>query len=164
MAIHIEHEMHENSLKAFTEEQKMFTERAWEIRQYALTHGNSVLTDRSIKEALGYSDMNDVRPRITEMIKGGWMDQIGEKVDEDTGKTVRIVKALVHRRSVTLPKERLTCCSITFKDANGKLWRRLCYTEDEAMLYAKINGFIPVRIIFLTESNFKEFARVVHPK
>lgn len=47
------------------------------------------LTDRQIARWLGYSDMNAVRPRITELINAGYLTEGVCVKDEFTGKTVR---------------------------------------------------------------------------
>ena len=50
-------------------------------------------TDREVMQFLGYSDMNAVRPRITELINlAGILEECGSKEDIVTGKMVRIVK------------------------------------------------------------------------
>ena len=51
------------------------------------------LTDRQVRDRLQLREMNEVRPRITELIK---MDpprlrEVGKVVDDETGKTVRLV-------------------------------------------------------------------------
>ncbi len=52
------------------------------------------LTDRQVKDALGFDEMNAVRPRITEMSKKrdgqpGLLEECGQAKDHKTGKTVR---------------------------------------------------------------------------
>ena len=52
-------------------------------------------TDRDIKDFLGVSDMNSVRPRITELIdEAGLIEECGFKTDDITGKKVRIVRII----------------------------------------------------------------------
>lgn len=48
-------------------------------------------TDRAIRDALGFPDMNAVRPRITEMIDSGVLYSPADTVDPVTGRTVRLV-------------------------------------------------------------------------
>ena len=48
-------------------------------------------TDRMIMNALKFTDMNSVRPRITEMVKAGVLEECGETRDT-TGKQVRRVR------------------------------------------------------------------------
>lgn len=55
-------------------------------------------TDREIKELLGFSDMNSVRPRITELKRVGLVEEAGKKKDPLTGKTVRLVRAVIKER------------------------------------------------------------------
>lgn len=49
-------------------------------------------TDRQIKEHLGMSDMNAVRPRVTELVKLGLLVECGSVTDASTRKTVRQVR------------------------------------------------------------------------
>ena len=49
-------------------------------------------SDRAIAEMLGYADMNSVRPRITEMIKAGILEETESRVDPKTGKRCRRVR------------------------------------------------------------------------
>jgi hypothetical protein len=60
------------------------------------------LCDREIAERLGFTDMNAVRPRITELIKKHHkLMECGAVVDSVTGKTVRTV-GLIAPRQTTL--------------------------------------------------------------
>lgn len=47
------------------------------------------LTDRECMESLGLTDMNSVRPRITEMIEQGVLHEGESRTDHVTKKTVR---------------------------------------------------------------------------
>lgn len=49
-------------------------------------------TDREILDRLGMADMNAVRPRITELIKLGVLEETGDRIDPLTGKRVRVVR------------------------------------------------------------------------
>jgi hypothetical protein len=51
-----------------------------------------VATDRRIKEHLNLPDMNNVRPRVTELIKLGLLIECGDEVCDVTNKTVRRVR------------------------------------------------------------------------
>jgi hypothetical protein len=51
-------------------------------------------TDREVKEKLGYTDMNQVRPRITELLRAGLAIEVSETVCPTTGQTVRVVAAV----------------------------------------------------------------------
>lgn len=48
------------------------------------------MSDREVMLILGFTDMNSVRPRITELIKRGVLVECGSIVDVVTGMTVRI--------------------------------------------------------------------------
>jgi hypothetical protein len=56
------------------------------------------LTDRQIRRELNLADMNDVRPRITELIQGGYLYESGTAVCSVTGRSVRTVKAYARRK------------------------------------------------------------------
>lgn len=90
--------LHENTLKAYYEgkQYELFNKRENEILN---TLRGKHLTDRQIKDSLGYSDLNMVRPRITELCNKGIIEQCGDCKDDVTGKTVRIVRII--------PKDRL---------------------------------------------------------
>lgn len=48
-------------------------------------------TDRDIMRRLNRVDPNSVRPRITTLVEVGALEQVGEVVDPETHKTVRVV-------------------------------------------------------------------------
>lgn len=52
--------------------------------------GELWLTDRQVMNKLGLTDMNAVRPRLSELIKAGILIECGKTKDETTGKTVRL--------------------------------------------------------------------------
>ena len=52
----------------------------------------SSITDREVKKALGFEDMNAVRPRITELVKAGVLMECGSIADPVTGMRVRLVR------------------------------------------------------------------------
>ena len=83
-------DIHENSLEAFkTLDKASRQELVLECyHRYPLG-----LTDRDVKDLLGFNDMNTVRPRITEMIKED-RPRLEEKkkiCDSVTGRNVRVV-------------------------------------------------------------------------
>ena len=80
--------VHPNSVTAYHEETRRMCRRAAAIYDAI---GDRRLTDREIMALMGYSDMNAVRPRITEMVEDGILTEIGSKVCPLTGKTVRVV-------------------------------------------------------------------------
>jgi len=49
------------------------------------------LTDRQIMWALSYTDMNAVRPRVTELVQAGHLAEVGNTTDAVTGRRVRLV-------------------------------------------------------------------------
>jgi hypothetical protein len=85
--------MHENSLKAYREEEISLGKRAFHIYEF-LRDNQGFYTDREVQTHLGYDEPNNVRPRITELIKMGIVKE-GEPVRcIKTGKTVRRVTAV----------------------------------------------------------------------
>lgn len=47
------------------------------------------LTDRQVMEHLGFTEMNQVRPRISELIDAGALVEVYDQPDHITGKSVR---------------------------------------------------------------------------
>jgi predicted transcriptional regulator len=84
--------MHDNSLSAWIQNQKTFSAREKLILEKVVTRPQG-MTDREIKDSLGFGDMNCVRPRITELIKEGWMEECGTSYYPVLKTTVRIVRA-----------------------------------------------------------------------
>lgn len=86
----------DNSLIAYRNEVQKFSKRANLIYGFLLRSGRA-MTDRQIKDELfGFSaDMNTTRPRISDLVKAGWIREHGKKViDGVTGKLVRKVQAV----------------------------------------------------------------------
>ncbi len=82
--------MHTNSIRAWIEGQKEFSRREKDIlcvfSEFSCSSG---LSDRAVMESLGFQDMNAVRPRITELVKAGWLVEVDNIPDHRTGKIVR---------------------------------------------------------------------------
>ncbi len=88
MSAHTRHAMHVNSLSAYhTGQHETFSER--ELAILSTLKAKRWATDRDLMTALGFSDMNAVRPRITELIADGLIEEIGTTNDTTTGKRVR---------------------------------------------------------------------------
>ena len=49
-------------------------------------------TDRKIKDHLNLPDMNNVRPRVTELLKVGLLEECDQTVCEVSNKRVRVVR------------------------------------------------------------------------
>ena len=79
-----------NSLLAYHEGKADLFEKR-EIKILSALRCAKDLTDREIMLALGFSDMNAVRPRITDLIEDGVVEKTGDKLDPVTGKRVRTV-------------------------------------------------------------------------
>ena len=87
--------VHENSKESFREENYMgrTQTRRQEILRY-LVGARSCRSDRQIMRVLGYTEMNQVRPRITELLKAGLLRESFKKIPcQYTGKSVRFVYA-----------------------------------------------------------------------
>lgn len=80
---------HSNSLHARHEMGARITGRRAEVLAWLEAH--SPATDRQIMLGLGYSDMNAVRPRITELLDAGRVREVARVRDEVTGMMVRQV-------------------------------------------------------------------------
>jgi DNA-binding Lrp family transcriptional regulator len=82
--------IHPNSVKAYYEGQKAFTERHHKVLEYLQEH--RIATDREIMRGLGFGEPNAVRPRITELVQAGVLRECGTLSDPETLKTVRLVE------------------------------------------------------------------------
>lgn len=83
---------HPNSQSAHADGvQGAFGRRAQLVLQ-AVREAGVPLTDRQVAGLLGFSDMNAVRPRITELIQRGYLAEVGRTLDAVTGKPVRLVE------------------------------------------------------------------------
>lgn len=81
--------MHDNSMKAY-EELDNLSARCKKV--VSALEDLGVATDRRIKEHLNLPDMNNVRPRVTELLKLGILEECGEDTCEETNRTVRKVR------------------------------------------------------------------------
>ena len=78
-----------NSRRAHDEELWRLGNRAAAVVK--CVHDHVMCTDRQVMEWLGFTDMNSVRPRITEMIDAGILKVICDTLDPVTRKRVRLV-------------------------------------------------------------------------
>jgi len=87
-----ERSIHNNSLEAYWQGRvDEFSKREREILAL-LKATNGCFTDREIKVGLGYTDSNSVRPRISELIDRGVLEEWGNVYDGTTRKRVRKVR------------------------------------------------------------------------
>lgn len=98
MSEHAEHRMHENSLDAYLAERLRLSARARQIYRWVTVHGRA--TDREIMRGLLFSDMNCIRPRVTELVQAGLLKEVARRHDADTGKTVRVVDVMGAQREL----------------------------------------------------------------
>ena len=89
--------MHTNSLSAYRELNDKHTRQQVVLKVYL--ESAVPLTDRQVldilhaKDAEHYKDMNDVRPRIVELLGLSELTELPYKVkDEETGKSVRVCR------------------------------------------------------------------------
>lgn len=82
-------DVHANSIEAYHSEEPKLSARAGAILAWIHVHGAA--TDRQVVSGMGFLDMNTVRPRITELIDAGMLEEIGNIRCVTTGKTVRRV-------------------------------------------------------------------------
>ena len=94
-------EVHKFSIEAYHEGKMhgFFNDRQTEIIH--AVRGMKECTVRELCERLGYSDLNAIRPRCTELIDKGVLEEAGSKKCDKTGRTVMTV------RITPLPKPQL---------------------------------------------------------
>lgn len=59
-------------------------------RQILYTLGNRTMTARQLAYEMGFSDLNAVKPRLTEMQEQGRIKAVGKTTDTLTGRTVAV--------------------------------------------------------------------------
>ena len=81
---------HEHSIKTYYKQKPKMTGRRLTIYMDILDYGPS--TDREVLDRLfPGGDMNMVRPRISELLDMGELEEVGKATDATTGMTVRVV-------------------------------------------------------------------------
>ena len=83
-------QVHDNSVATFHSINRV--NRSEEILRVYRDRYPDSLTDRDVKTILEFSDMNSVRPRITEMVKAGDLKETGTVIDRTTKKPTRTVR------------------------------------------------------------------------
>lgn len=86
---HLEHRMHDNSVSAYRAEEVKLSRRAQDVFAWIQLHGPH--TDREVMRGMGFTDMNAVRPRITELLELRKLMEVGNVRCTVTGKSVRRV-------------------------------------------------------------------------
>lgn len=84
--------MHSHSIIAHHATSQLTSKRSLEIYQWLTKHGPA--TDRNIALSMSFPDMNCVRPRVTELIRQSWAEEIGSARCPITGRKVRVTQAL----------------------------------------------------------------------
>ena len=81
---------HEHSIKTYYKQKPKMSGRRLAIYMDILDYGPS--TDREVLQRLyPGGDMNMVRPRISELLDMGELEEVGKATDAATGMTVRVV-------------------------------------------------------------------------
>lgn len=88
--------IHQHSRDAYHSEQPRLSARARRVLDWIELHPK--VTDREVMRGLGFSDMNAVRPRITELVNAGALVEVGERTCHVTRKTVRVVDLSLDER------------------------------------------------------------------
>ena len=88
----MKHSMHENSIEAYEELRNSLNHR--QDRILALIERKPHSTDREILIAYGGTEMNQVRPRISELIDKELVQESGNRKCPQTKRTVRTLKAI----------------------------------------------------------------------
>lgn len=90
--------LHENSLSAYYAGRlEVFPRRTVEILGALSQVGRA--TDRQVCEHLGFTDMNAVRPRLTELVKSGVVEEVGRVLDPTTDRHVRLLRIIPRHAS-----------------------------------------------------------------
>jgi hypothetical protein len=86
-------QIHDNTRLSYAEglREGLFSARERAILS-VLENARSPLEDREIMQAIGFRDMNAVRPRVTELIQAGVLEERGTTIDQLTRKNVRMVR------------------------------------------------------------------------
>ena len=89
--------IHRNSIQSFHEIRDKLAGKHQAIWDAFRSTESAGLTDRMVKDMLGLEDMNSVRPRITELVKNGFLREVDQAKCPVTGKTVRICEIAYNR-------------------------------------------------------------------
>lgn len=84
-------QMHNNSVNCYYQERPKLSKRAKHIHNF-FCEMQGLYTDRQVQIEMGFPEPNSVRPRITELIKAGLLEECGKCKCNVTGKQVRMVK------------------------------------------------------------------------
>jgi hypothetical protein len=90
MSQHKTHANRRNSIAAHSEERVRLTRRRDQILA-VYSRARRPLRDREVMQALGFVDMNSIRPVITALIDKNVLRETGDSVCPITQKTVRLV-------------------------------------------------------------------------
>lgn len=84
--------VHENSRRTYNHLNNTLNHRERVVLDGYYRHG--AMADRQLKDHLGFDDMNDVRPRISDLIRKGLVVELPIKhLDSKTNVLVRVCRA-----------------------------------------------------------------------
>ena len=83
-----------NSVTQTTRKESWLQRPTPRATQILYTLGNRTMTARQIATEMGFSDLNAVKPRLTELQSMGRIEAINKGYDELTGRNVAIWRAL----------------------------------------------------------------------
>lgn len=79
-----------NNITNITRKESWLTRPTPRQSQIMYTLGNRTMTARQIAHEMGFTDLNSVKPRLTELQQAGRIEAIDKGYDELTGKNVAI--------------------------------------------------------------------------
>lgn len=112
--------VHPNSAQAYHDAAPELSKRAADVLA-VYRRATHPITDREVKDVLGFADMNAVRPRITELIESGLLRECGRIKDDATRKMVRVVEVA---GSVAMSEAAPHCASAKRPPSNQAEGRR----------------------------------------
>lgn len=83
--------VHDNSIQTFYETEQDREKRRAEVFEVYVKAGRS-MTDREVCKALGYNDLNAVRPRCSELVDEGLLIEVGKTRCPITNRRVRLMR------------------------------------------------------------------------
>lgn len=89
MGSHATHHMDPNSVSTYHVKAKTLGDRARSIFDHLERYGP--MAEEEIIRRMGFRDSNAVRPRVSEMIQAGILEEYRKEVSRITGRPVRVV-------------------------------------------------------------------------
>jgi predicted ArsR family transcriptional regulator len=83
--------IHPNSITAFASIIELRATREGAILRFLREHGPA--TDREVMQWLGFTEANQTRQRISELVREGRVLEVGTRICPVTGRPVRVISA-----------------------------------------------------------------------